>query len=179
MTMTFIASVIATGSAQPSFSSIPQNFTHLQIRAFSRSGAATSISNVGLQFNSDGGANYCYGWHYLKGDGSTATSGNGGGTGYPTIYTFQQPGTSVTSTVWANGIIDILDYTNTSKNKVVRSFGGFDANGSGSVILSSGLWLSTAAISGITIADSTSPYLPAVGSRFDLYGISTSNSTGA
>jgi len=66
------------------------------------------------------------------------------------------------------GVTDILDYASTNKNKTVRTLGGFDANGSGYVNLTSNLWSNTAAINTITIN--------AVGtfnqySQFSLYGI--------
>jgi hypothetical protein len=66
--------------------------------------------------------------------------------------------------------------TNTSKNKVSRSLGGFDTNGAGRVVLYSGLYLSTVAINQIQIA--TDGNLVA-GTRCDLYGITTSQVTGA
>jgi hypothetical protein len=64
--------------------------------------------------------------------------------------------------------MDILDYANTNKFKTTRTLEGYDANGSGNVSLTSGLWQSTSAINSITIT--------AVGtfnqySQFALYGV--------
>ena len=58
------------------------------------------------------------------------------------------------------------NYSNTSKNKTLRSLGGFDANGSGVVWLTSNLWMSTAAINSIVIT-ATIPQ----NARFTLYGV--------
>lgn len=173
MTMHHIASLTASGTSQPKFTNIPQTYTHLQIRAYTRSAGAVSNSSMGMQFNEDGGANYSFGWHYIYGSGASAVSGHGGGTGYPTSYIVNQPGTSTSSNIFASAVVDIFDYTNTSKNKTFKAIGGYDANGSGFVSIGSGLWLSTAAITAITINDSTSPYLPASNARYDLYGITT------
>jgi len=65
-------------------------------------------------------------------------------------------------------IVDILDYANTNKYKTVRSLNGNDANGSGSMNLSSNVWLSTAAITSLTLSSSSDfrQY-----SSFALYGI--------
>jgi hypothetical protein len=173
-----IASVTLGSANTVSFSSIPQTFTHLQLRVFGRSqGAGNGAFN--LQINGDGGANYGFGFHYLLGDGASASSGTTGSGSQAAIYFPNIASSSETSGVFGNVIIDILDYTNTNKNKVTRAIGGYDNNGSGKVQLTSGLWLSTAAITSLTFASSTSPYTFAAGTRFDLYGIQTSNATGA
>jgi len=180
MSMVWIASATVSGSAaQLVFSSIPQTFTHLQIRGRSRATASTADAVIGYQFNGDGGTNYGHGWHVLGGNGSAAFSGNGGGPGYPTTYSSYAPGSSVTANVCGTSIMDILDYTSTTKNKTLRAIGGFDANGSGNISFSGALWLSTAAITGITVIAANDPYTLAVGSRFDLYGITSSQVTGA
>ena len=49
-------------------------------------------------------------------------------------------------------IIDIHNYVSTTQYKTVRNVSGSDANNSfGEIFLSSGLWLSTAAIDSITL----------------------------
>lgn len=177
--MVWIASSGTLGSANTvSFSSIPQTFTHLQLRVFGRSqGGGNATFN--LQINGDGGANYGYGYHYLLGDGSTTGSGTTGSSSQASIQFPNIASSSETSGVFGNVVIDILDYTNTNKNKVTRAIGGYDNNGSGKVQLTSGLWLSTAAITSLSFASSVSPYTFAAGTRFDLYGITSSAVTGA
>jgi hypothetical protein len=173
-----IASATLGSANTVSFSSIPQTFTHLQLRVFGRSqGGGNATFN--LQINGDSGANYGYGYHYLLGDGASASSGTAGSGSQTSIQFPNIASSSETSGVFGNVVIDILDYTNTNKNKVTRAIGGYDNNGSGKVQLTSGLWLSTAAITLLTFASSVSPYTFAAGTRFDLYGIQTSNATGA
>ena len=67
-------------------------------------------------------------------------------------------------------VVDILDYTNTAKNKVIRSFGGYDANGSGYVLLRSSLWLNTAAITSFSV-DMIQSGNFSQHSTFSLYGV--------
>ena len=73
--------------------------------------------------------------------------------------------------------MDILDYTNTNKNKTIRAIAGFDANGSGTAGLWSSVYLDTSAITSIAVGTANSNF--AAGSRLDLYGITTSQVTGA
>lgn len=178
MTMQWIAGITTNGSDAPSFTNIPQNFTHLQIRVFNR---GTRIGNPAgdlsyIRFNDDYGTNYTA--HWLLGTGSSVT------TGFNNSLSFMYMGDNTTSdgstlaNVFAAQIWDILDYSNPNKFKTVRMIAGWDANGSGYTALVSGLWRNTAAITSIPnmgVANS----LPAAGSRYDLYGITTSAVTGA
>jgi len=176
--MVWIAGSTLSSANTVSFTSIPQTFKHLQIRVFGRSqGGGNATFN--LQINGDGGANYGYGFHYLLGDGSSASSGTTGSASQASIQFPNIASSSETSGVFGNVVIDFLDYTNTSKNKVTRAIGGYDNNGSGKVQITSGLWLSTAAITSLSFASSVSPYTFAAGSRADLYGITSSQVTGA
>ena len=174
MTMQFIASQTGTGSSSTiTFSSIPQTFTHLQIRAFARGTAASTWDGMTVRFNSDSGSNYAQ--HYIYGNGGSAVS-NGQASQTSAYVGSTVAGGNQTAGLFGVAITDILDYANTSKYKVTRTLNGVDANGSGYVEIDSGLWMNTAAISSITII-LTSNY--ATGSRIDLYGITTSELTGA
>ena len=175
MSMYPIASqtVGAGGASSITFSSIPSTFTHLQVRILARSttAGANAIYNFSA-FNSDGGSNYSY--HTLQGDGSSAFAG-----GYATQTNMQfrdLPGATATANAFGVAIVDILDYANTSKYKTLRYLGGYDVNGSGLVGIDSGLWQSTSAINTFTI-NTYSNF--AQYSTFQLYGITTSNVTGA
>jgi hypothetical protein len=118
---------------------------------------STASQGTVMQFNGDTGANYKT--HYLYGDGSAVTGGNSSAIYAPNFM----GGTSSPG----SAIIDILDYTNTNKYKTIRSLDGYDANGSGYVTLTSGLWLSTSAITSITLTRSTIQQY----AKFALYGI--------
>lgn len=139
------------------FTSIPSDYKHLQIRAL----YTTVSTGNNLYMTLNGSTNSTY-YHYLFGDGSSATAG--------------ASSTNLISVQWGgNGpayygmILDILDYGSTSKNKTIRTLGGIDNNGSGGVYFSSNLYSTTSAVSSLRIgcfAEDLKQY-----SQFALYGI--------
>ena len=150
------------GASTITFSSIPQTYKHLQVRYIAKNTVANYF--VSAQFNSDTGTRYAN--HYLTGNGTSASAT--AATGDTRLY-FPRTNTSN----FSGGILDILDYTSTNKNKTTRSIGGFDANGSGNVDFNSGLWMPASLGSGnITRID----FLLDAGNyaqhtQFALYGI--------
>jgi hypothetical protein len=149
------------GGSTITFSSIPSTYTHLQIRLIA---PGTSDSDVWMRFNSDTGSNYAT--HRIYGTGASTVVA--GATTTSTKIDFGARSSGSTSSP-APGIIDILDYSNTSKNKTSRSLYGWDANGSGFVMFSSGLWQNTAAINSITLLPQVGSF--ASGTHVALYGI--------
>ena len=147
------------GSSSITFSSIPSTYAHLQLRQFIN---GTSSTNFKGQFNGDTGNNYAV--HYLLGDGSGVDAGAGTSINY-----YANGLINSTSNTFAVSIVDILDYSSTSKNTTTRTLTGYDNNGSGLIILYSGLWLNTAAINSITIFPNTGTFNQY--SSFALYGI--------
>jgi len=137
----------AGGSSSISFTSIPSTYKHLQIRYLIRSARATVGDDLAIQVNSDTGNNYA--WHLLYGDGGTAGAGAASSTNKGVLPT--APAASGTANAFGVGVIDLLDYANTSKYKTIRALGGDDRNGAGTFEMTSGLWQSTTAISGITL----------------------------
>ena len=167
--------VTTTGVANIQFSSIPQTFTHLQFRVFAASAGSSADNFTIYGFDGTAGSSNAA-IHTLYGNGSAVFS-SGSTAQYNPALT-QIPGTSATST-FGNIVIDILDYTNTNKYKTVRSVGGYDANGSGYIALTSVLpygFGSSTALSNLWFYTANNF---AVGTRVDLYGISTSSVTGA
>ena len=149
-----------------SFTSIPSTYKHLQIRYLARSTRTGFTSDsLLLQFNSDTATNYNY--HRLYGDGSTVTSD--ATTSSSNIYISQATAANATSGMFAGGVLDILDYADTNKNKTTRTLSGNDQNGSGLMFLNSGLWRSTSAITSIVITPQSGSH--AQYSSFALYGI--------
>jgi len=151
-------SVGSGGSSTISFTSIPQTYTHLQLRYIAQK---TSNKSMYIRFNSDSGTNYTN--HALQGNGSSASSDSSTGANGTDI------GASDTAGNFAAAIIDILDYRNTNKYTTIRNFWGVDNNGSGAVALKSGLWLNTAAITSITLVPDSTNLVQY--SHFALYGI--------
>lgn len=164
-----IATATGTGSSGTiTFSSIPSTYKHLQIRSVSRFTGGHGF--VITQPNGDTStANYTY--HLLSGNGSAAsagayTTGSLGGS-----YSLQSAGvTTELSNNTGVGILDILDYASTTKYKTFRSITGYDNNDtSGIIYLISTLWLSTSAISSLTINTQGGNFTTQT--TFALYGI--------
>jgi hypothetical protein len=154
-----IESIFVTTVGEYVFTSIPQNYKHLQIRFTSKS-STSSVSDTLLRLNGDDGNNYV--WHELQGQGSSVFST--ANTNQTIMRIATQPATTQTN-IFAGGVVDILDYTDTSKNTVIRTFAGNHSNEM-RVHLYSGLWRNTAAVNSISIIGSAG-----IGSRFSLYGI--------
>jgi len=72
--------------------------------------------------------------------------------------------------IMGTSIIDVHDYASTTKNKTVRTMTGFDSNGAGQITLVSSLWMSTAAITSMSIISSVGSNFT-TNSTFALYGI--------
>lgn len=175
MSMYPIASTALSSAGTITFSNIPTTFTHLQVR-FSGYVNYTSATSqpmaLGIYDINSSLLSPEY-YHSLTGDGASATS-YGGATSYVPLIGYGTSGTNLNYTV---GIIDILDYANTNKNKTIRSIWGYDLNGSGKVGMNSMGIFSTTAIGVITL--NFGGFSMGTGSRADLYGISTSGVTGA
>jgi hypothetical protein len=155
------------GSSTVTFSSIPSTYKHLQIRAMGAD-TGSGLYDFTMRFNSDSAANYA--GNQLNGNGSTTASSTLGGTPpVSTMYPFYTTGTnSGASSIFGVMVLDLLDYANTNKNKVWRSLSGSDSNGSGIILLRSGLWISTSAVTNIafTTTNNFAQY-----SSFALYGV--------
>jgi hypothetical protein len=154
----------AGGSATIDLTSIPSTYKHLQLRVIAKTSRTSDIiDGMGIRFNSDTGSNYSQ--HWVEGNGSTASAVGYASQGRGWIGF---SGASTANTFSAN-VVDILDYANTNKYKTIRTLYGIDANGSGRTGLVSSLWLSTSAISSITILPDYNSYVQY--STFALYGI--------
>lgn len=160
-----LASTTLSSSNLISFTNIPQNYAHLQLRVFARTTSANVVDGTYIQCNGDTGTNYSF--HYLNGNGTTVSSSNGiSGNGG---YLFSIAGANATGGVFGAQIIDILYYANTAKYKNIRALGGVDNNGSGTITLGSVLWQSTAAITSITLYGLYLAY--GSGTTIALYGV--------
>jgi hypothetical protein len=153
----------AGGATNINFSSIPQTYTHLQLRLITRNIGAEV---VGEAYTTVNGASTGYNNHVMLGDGTNVTAGGGS---YTTVmYMSKGLGASATASAFGVTIIDILDYSNTNKYKTLRTLSGADSNGTGFVMFGSGLWQSTAGINQVTYRNN---YNLAQYSTAALYGI--------
>jgi hypothetical protein len=153
-----------------SFTSIPSTFKHLQVRYIARDNRATTgFDNMFIKFN--GGASATYSWHRLVGSGTAAAAAASPNSGDIALSEAAISRGNNASGIFAPGIIDILDYTDTNKNKTIRALHGGDSNGGGSIVFTSGLWYgSTNAITSIEFtAENASSFVQY--SSFALYGI--------
>ena len=147
---------ISTDTASVTFDNIPQTYTHLQIRGIARTTRTDSTSdNINFQFNDDTGANYNF--SQLYGNTGTSNSSSAAATGganvNQTYGSHSSVGTNATANYYGSFIIDILDYTDTTKNKQTRTLAG---NGGGSGVErntthSYSSWRNTAAITKIKV----------------------------
>ena len=163
-----IATATGTGSSGTiTFSSIPSTYKHLQIRFIVFSN--TDGSNVGFQFNSDTGNNYSQHQLYAGTYPTTAVVGANANTAQPKGWAGSYDA-GTRGSYPTVGIIDIADYTSTSKYKTVKTFVGTDTNGTANqeVTLDSSLWLNTSAINSITLLIGGNY---TTSTQFALYGI--------
>jgi len=164
-----IQRIAGTGSSGTiTFSSIPQTYKHLQVRAVIRSTEAGSGTNYYTNLNGDSGSNYAA--HRLQGDGTSATAA--GAATQTGIFTGRAPGGGTTTGTMAALIFDIHDYASTTKYKTVRQLSGQDSNNTyaGLISLRSGLWQSTSAVTSITFTID-SPANFSTSTTFALYGM--------
>jgi hypothetical protein len=174
MSMYPIATATLSSAGTLQFVNIPQGYTNLQLRVTSYvNHSSTTTQSVSLGcYTNEGTLLSPYYFQYINGDGASLTAGaaNGAAIGYG--Y-----GTTGTNVIYSSHIIDILDYSNTTKSKTVRCLGGYDANGSGNVFLWNLSYMSTLAVGQITF--NYGGFSAGAGSRADLYGVYNSPMTGA
>ena len=156
-------SVGSGGSSYVEFTSIPSTYKHLQVRQITY---GTQSDNCAGQFNTDTANNYVR--HFLYGDGSSANAGSGTGINYVN-FGYVAGANSYGASRFSAAVTDILDYSSNTKYKTTRCLSGQDNNGSGLMVLYSGLWMNTAVISNIKLFPSTGSFSQY--SHFALYGI--------
>ena len=168
-----IASATGTGSNSTiTFNSFPSTYAALQLRLMVKStDTSTPVTQMRIRFNSDTGSNYSY--HRLIGDGSTVSAYGAASQSAVIIDAVAITSISpINSSNFSASIIDIQDYTSTTKNKTVRAFSGSDRNGvqvDTAIALNSSVWLNTNAITSIDILINGGNY--ATNSVVSLYGI--------
>jgi hypothetical protein len=156
------------GASSITFSSIPSTYTHLQIRSIAQATTVSALEDITFYLNSDTTYTNYYS-HRLSGNGTSASAA---AIQAATYYLYPGVISGSTSTnIFGGLVVDILDYANTSKNKTTRTLSGVDLNGSGQVGLTSGLWMSTAAVTSVTFQIPNALKLINQYSSFALYGV--------
>lgn len=168
----FLEEVVLTSSAASvTFSGLDaySDYKHLQLRITAKNNFTGYPIQYG-RFRLNAETSNSYSYHFLSGNGSSVTS-----TSQDTRSYIQMPALSggTNANVFSSTVIDILDFSSTTKNTTTRAFGGAAPEGGASIMdFSSGAYYVNDAITSFTYylgdpADFT--YLVA-GSRFSLYG---------
>lgn len=148
-------------------SAYTSTYKHLQVRCTTRTNrSAADADNIRVRFNSDTSANYNI--HFIYGNGTIVGASNESA---PTSLILADATAANGATgAFATGVIDISDAFSTSKFKTLKTLHGYAGVGVPEVVLASGLWRSTSAITSMTLFPQLGSQILA-GSRFSLYGI--------
>ncbi len=153
--------ILSSSASQVVFASIPQEYKHLQVRWT----AKNTSTGAGIVIRVNDNTSAVYAQHDLYGNGSTIASVGVGSINNITLSYAQS--SSTTANGFSAGMMDLLDYTSTNKNKTLRSLTGVSTSTVG-LQLSGGLYASTGAVTQLTFISSSSQF--AAGTRFSLYG---------
>jgi hypothetical protein len=154
-----IQTVVTTSQVSTvTLTNIPQTYKHLQIRMTASTPSGASDGTIGLNgiddFNNGPTFSTLYRTHRLTGNGSSVSSG----TEENRLRLFRTGNNESP----APTVIDVLDYSDSSKNTTFRAF-----TGNHFVLdVRSGLFMSTASITQILFQS-----IFATGARFSIYGI--------
>jgi hypothetical protein len=142
------------------------DYKHLQLRAVVRSDRVASVADFLVNLNADTGANYAF--HTLGGNGSSVFSA--AATSQSLMEIGFATGSTFTASAFGVIVMDILDFSSTSKNTTLRSLTGLAGSDNNQVRLVSGLYNSTSAVTSLEFTSQASTNFIS-GSRFSLYGV--------
>lgn len=155
---------LGSAAASVTFSSIPSTYTDLVV-VCNNLFVASGTPNLRVQLNADTGANYSvtvfesFGTNVYTVRQSNITGIDSG------YYNYLYP--TSTSTLPNHGIINVMNYNNSSTFKTVLSRTGSTYTGTTANV---GTWRNTSPVTSVRIANS-SGFNFSVGSTFSLYGI--------
>jgi hypothetical protein len=158
------------GSANITFSSIPQTYSRLHVRAVVKSEATGTQNTMFARFNGDSSSKYSI--HGLLAYGSTPTYTADAGNARTELEFYDHAALSGNAGVVSAFTMDLFDYTSSTKYKTTLITSAFDNNGTAQATASifDGLYQSQTAISSVTFLFQ-SGYDLAAGSTIALYGI--------
>lgn len=163
-TFELISTAYGTGSnTSVSFTSIPNTYKHLQVRMIAKNSYTAGSTWAGIRLNNISTAQY--NWHSLTGNGSTVTSANEA----TSVMKIGDIGGNDVTSAHSVAIVDILDYTNTSKFTTIRALSGSHGSAWKLINLTSGVWRDVSAVTQLDIL--LAGYTIDSTSRFSLYGI--------
>lgn len=159
------------GASSVSFSTIPTDYKHLQIRVAARHARTNTNGPLYVQFNNDTTASN-YPLTYFYGNGNSSTSS------YSSSFdnalggmAMNSAGATAGSNIFTTSFLTIHNYQDTSMYKHGNSIGGVYNEHSGDQVMGItwAVWKSLSAITSIQIKPFTSPFSQY--SEFALYGL--------
>jgi hypothetical protein len=166
------SAILVSNQSSVTFSNLgnyASTYKHLQIRYASRgTTAANSVSNRMHMNNIGGASGTSYALHGLGGSTNVFSYGFAN---ERSLLCGLSAGANQATNVFGSGVVDILDYSSSTKNTTVRALSGVSSgvNTSSEVVINGGLFNNTAAVTEITITPDSGNLV--AGSRFSLYGI--------
>jgi hypothetical protein len=159
-----ITSSVLSSTGTFSFTSIPQTYTHFQLRFSLRDSEATTNGVLRMRFNNDAGSNYE--WNFFVNSGS-----GGGSTQFGPYSGYTIPGNNANPQWYSSGVIDVINATSTTLHKAVSGRWGGIVNTStyGYPGYLGAVYKSTSAVNRIDLYTNGSGFLTK--SRVSLYGI--------
>lgn len=160
--------VLTSNASSVSFTGLGSytDYKHLQLRMVGRN--TSNDGTTQLQFNSDTGSNYSY--HGITGYNSNVLTDVGSNETRIRLGRGFDHDSNTPSQSFGAIVVDILDFSNTSKNTTIRALSGRVPNEIEKRInFYSGAWYNTAAVTSMTIFDFSGDHK--TGSRFSLYGV--------
>jgi hypothetical protein len=156
---------LTTSASSVTFSGLDaySDYKHLQIRAVVR---GSTLIRVALQANFNGDTSGNYTLHLLSGNGSSVTSEGYTGLTYAEMGQF--PGGGVADS-WGANIVDILDFSSSTKKTTTRTQAGWHASSDPRTQLESALWNDTSAVTSIALTPGAGQFV--AGTRISMIGI--------
>jgi hypothetical protein len=152
---------LGSTAATVTFSSIPSTYTDLVLVVQAKASGAAQLC---IKFNN---TTTPYSTRTLNGNGSAASSSSTTNV----AFSYMQLGyfDYIDTTFSYNGIVNIMNYANTTTNKTVLHRGNNAGTGVGATV---GMWGNTAAINRIDLVPAAASFFD-IGSTFSLYGIAS------
>lgn len=162
----------ADNSNNLQFTNIPQTYKHLHMRAVAVGGVQSANDGRGFWYSINLNDETEINAHWLN--GALGSVGSGASSSRP-IGNAMRMNTNTSNSPYGVALIDLLDYTSTTKNKTLRSYSGvvnpFSVYGQlNAVTLHSGLRVTTQPVTTITFVDTAGASF-GPGSSFALYGV--------
>ena len=155
------------GISEVVLAAIPQNYTDLVIKVSARTNTANNVQNLYVEFNGSGGTDYSSRTLYALNSGAPASTSASADSKIQ--YAGYAAGANATASTFSNFEFYVPNYT--SANYKSTSADVVTENNSANTILllSAGLWSSTAAINAVKISPASGNLVQY--STFSLYGI--------